>query len=213
MSSSALEAAFLRGDKHWSLGFGYSLVLGYWLFATSRWLDTAFNRICTVDPFQSSTTMRQKMNNNHRLHSMRILLSATLAAALLCGCITTTPERSGDFGLFLQRELTARGARIPASTPPPAMPAVWTFSSDEYGFVAHVRGDKFADLDKWFRSAFGQPKVSVQRNADGQPQRVYIVEAVGVPLQYGREHGGVAVVCVEKLSKLPPNTPQTKHLQ
>ena len=146
---------------------------------------------------------------------MRIFCSATLAAALLSGCTTatTTPERSGDFGVFLERELTARGARMPASTPPPAMPAVWTFSSDEDGFVAHVRGDKFKDLDKWFRSAFGEPKVSVARNADGQPQHVYIADAAGVPVQYGREHGGVAVVCFKRLSQQPPNTPKTKQLR
>jgi len=148
---------------------------------------------------------------------MRIFFSATIAAALLTGCATTTTpttlQRSGDFGVLLERELAARGARIPNGTPPPAMPATWTFSSDEHGFVAHVHGDKFAELDNWLRSAFGQPKPSVRHNTDGQLQRVYIVEAAGITLQYGREPGGVALFCTRRFSKLPPDTSQTKRLQ
>jgi hypothetical protein len=129
--------------------------------------------------------------------NVHIILSAAFVIALLSGC-GTTPKHSGDFGAFLQRELIARGARIPSNAPALAITGVWTFSPDEYGFVAHLRADRFTELDNWFHSTFGEPKISVDRNDERQPQRVYSAEAVGVPVQYVREEGGVTVVCVKR---------------
>jgi hypothetical protein len=133
---------------------------------------------------------------------MRTRLSIPLVVAIvvLCGC-ATTHKHSGDFGSFLQQELVKRGARLTSSSALLPIQAEWTFTPDEFGFVAFIYGDRLRELDAWFRQACGEPKISVERNGDNQPQRVYDSKVIGVALQYVREEKGVTIICVKKQSR------------
>ncbi len=130
----------------------------------------------------------------------RIFITLFVAIAVLCGC-ATAHKQSGDFGLSLQQELVSRGARLHTTPALPVVQADWKFTPDEYGFVAFVFGDRFQELDAWFRQACGEPKISVERNGDGQPQRVYDSKVIGVALQCVREDKGVTIICVKKQSR------------
>ena len=101
----------------------------------------------------------------------------------------------------MQQELVNGGARLTTSPALPAIQAEWKFTPDEYGFVAFVYGDRLRELDAWFRQACGEPKISVERNGDGQPQRVYDSKVIGVALQCAREDKGVTIICVKKQSR------------
>jgi len=128
---------------------------------------------------------------------MRLLYILAIAFAVLPGC-ATVPKHSGDFGAFLQQELVNRGARIATTPTLPPIDARWSFSRDEYGFVAFVYGEHFAELDKWLQQAFGKPKISEERNLKGQPQRVYDPKVIGVALLCVRESQGVRIICVKQ---------------
>jgi hypothetical protein len=130
----------------------------------------------------------------------RISITLFVAIAVLCGC-ATAEKQSGDLGLFLQQELVGRGARLRTTPPLPVVKADWKFTPDEYGFVAFVYCDRFQELDAWFRQACGEAKISVERNGDGQPQRVYDSNVIGVALQCVREDKGVTIICVKKQSR------------
>lgn len=132
--------------------------------------------------------------------SMRFSPTLFVAVAVLCGC-ATTHRQSGDFGSFLQHELVSRGARLTTSPAWPPIQAEWKFTSDEYGFVTLVYGDRFRELDAWLRQACGEPKIAVEQNVDGHPQRVYDSRVIGVALQCVREDKGVTIICVKKQSR------------
>jgi hypothetical protein len=131
-------------------------------------------------------------------HTMHIHYTLILSAVLLCGCSRTSVP-STDLGASLKKELENRGVSFTETSTLPAIHAEWTITPDDHGFVAFVAGDHFGDVDAWLHQAFGEPKMSIDKNSDGQPQRVYDLGAAG--LQCIGETNGVRIICVKKQAR------------
>jgi len=129
---------------------------------------------------------------------MRICSTIILLTALFSGCSRTSTSQS-DLSGSLQKELASCGIALTNADSLPAVHAQWTVTPDDHGFVAFVPGDHFPEVDAWLHRAFGEPKMSEEKNSEGQPQRIYDLRVAG--LQCIGESNGVQIVCVTKQSK------------
>ena len=105
----------------------------------------------------------------------------------------------GDLSGSLLKELASCGISVTNTDSLPVIHAEWTLTPDDHGFVAFVAGDHFAEVDAWLHRAFGEPKMSDEKNTEGQPQRVYDLGVAG--LQCVGNSNGVRIICVKKHPK------------
>jgi len=74
--------------------------------------------------------------------------------------------------------------------------AKWKFERDKNGFQASVSGTSFAAVDTFMQQAFGKPKVSIDMNLNGQPQRVWAALDVGVAIHLIGRPDGADIICI-----------------
>ena len=125
-----------------------------------------------------------------------ILIPVLFVVLMAAGC-----SRSGDFGAFLVTEVTRYGGHAQGNQSLPRLDASWAVKSDSNGFTATVTGTTFPKLDAFMNQAFGKPKVSVEQNTDGQPQRVYGATDIGVAIQCVGHGNQIEIICLRGQGK------------
>ena len=125
---------------------------------------------------------------------MRVTLSTALVLAIL---IATGCGHSGDCGEFLITEVTRYGGHTITNATFPKIDARWMVEHDSNGFTARIRGVQFTTVDTFMREAFGSPKISTDKNLDGQPHNVWGAVDIGVAIQCIGRTDGVEIICVK----------------
>ncbi|HUR47625.1 MAG TPA: hypothetical protein VMZ27_17205 [Candidatus Saccharimonadales bacterium] len=119
-----------------------------------------------------------------------------LLAILAVVAITSSCSRSGNFGTFIVSEVTKHGGHAVTNQPIPILKAHWTVKSDENGFQAFVTGASFASIDSVMRRSFGEPKISINADASGQPHLTWAAVDIGVAIQIMGRTDGAEIICV-----------------
>jgi hypothetical protein len=103
-------------------------------------------------------------------------------------------SHSGDVGNFLVHEVESYGGHANTNIPLPKLVGKWTIKHDNEGFQIVVTETSFAEVDSFMQKAFGIPKVVVEKNLNGQPQRVYDATQAGMALQCINRPDGIEIV-------------------
>ena len=118
-----------------------------------------------------------------------------LALLAVVGCRSQKPI-SGDFAQFFVSEVHARGGKTLRVDSPPVITGRWQVERDEFGFQVHLFGVEFATVDSFMTGILGEPKISVPKNLDGEPQRMYDIHTSGMHIQLLGKKGEVYVIAV-----------------
>jgi hypothetical protein len=102
----------------------------------------------------------------------------------ISGC-GTDKTRIRDLDDPLISALKDYGAKGPIIRPIPTLRCKWSYSHDPDGFQFHIYGDSFSELNEWFRTTYGPPTHSFQKEESRHPLNVYNAAILGMAVQYG----------------------------
>ncbi|MDB6036231.1 MAG: hypothetical protein JWM99_72 [Verrucomicrobiales bacterium] len=118
-----------------------------------------------------------------------------------------SPNRSNgtteNFAQFFISEVRARGGRTLQVEPLPVIKGRWRVERDEFGFQIHIFSVEFELVDSFMTNVLGAPKITVQENLDGYPQRMYDSKISGMHIQLARKKGEISVVAVGPRKGIP----------
>jgi hypothetical protein len=117
------------------------------------------------------------------------------ALLTLVGC--RIPKETGrDFAQFFVSEVHAHGGTTLQVDELPVINGHWQVERDEFGFQIHLFDVQFSTVDSFMTQVVGQPKISVPKNLDGEPSRMYDGKVSGMHIQLVGKKGEVYVVAV-----------------
>jgi hypothetical protein len=118
-----------------------------------------------------------------------------LSLLALVGC-RSKKTSSGDFAQFFVSEVRGRGGRTLEVDQLPVIEGSWRVERDEFGFQVHLFGVEFESVDSFMTRVLGEPEISVPKNTDGYPQRMYDRKVSGMHIQLIGEKDDIFVVAV-----------------
>ncbi len=103
---------------------------------------------------------------------------------------------SGDFAQFFVSEIRARGGRTLSVEPLPVINGSWKVERDQFGFQIYLSDVELRVVDSFMARVLGEPKTSVEKNLDGNPQRMYDKEVSGMLIQVIGKKNDIYVVAI-----------------
>ena len=124
----------------------------------------------------------------------KLFLVLILVAA---GC-ATADKHVGNLSEFVYREIDRYGVDLADDEGVSAVSGTWTFKQDRFGFIIDVERGDFAQIAAMMTQMLGPPKVAVERNFDGQPQRLFVSVDPPVQIQCLQAKDAVQIVLIGK---------------